>query len=377
MKKIYCDLQNMKAQKTGLGFYTENLFKGLLQNKKNYYKGILYGKYTKKINQLKQEFEGNIIYRMLPYYSNLKIKNKIFWKIFPFKINIFFKDKIDIYHCFHIAIPLKSSSKIIVTVHDIIPILYPELTSEKIESKKYLKILKESCNRADIIVTVSEYSKNDIIRYLGVDSKKIRIVSPGIELEEYEKVKEEEIKKIKEKYKLNERFILFLGTLEPKKNIINIIKGFERANLKNIKLVIAGGKGWKYDKIFETYENSLYKDKIQILDYINEEDKIALYKQAKLFIFPSLYEGFGMPVLEAMAAGTPVITSNISSLPEVTGNAALLVNPHDIDEIAKAIEEVMSNKKLEEEMIREGLEQAKKFTWKNSVKKLEKIYSEL
>ena len=114
-----------------------------------------------------------------------------------------------------------------------------------------------------------------------------------------------------------------------------------------------------------------------MLDYIAEEDKIALYKGAELFIFPSLYEGFGMPVLEAMASGIPVITSNISSLPEVAGEAAILVNPYDIVEIAKAIKNVIKNDKLKKEMIEKGLKQARKFTWENSVKKLEKIYSEL
>lgn len=377
MKKIYCDLQNMKEKKTGLGFYTENLFKRLVQNKKNIYKGVIYGKYSQGAKQLKNIFGRNIVYRMLPYYSNIEIKNKIFWRIFPFKIDIFFRDKIDIYHCFHTAIPSKSSSKTIITVHDIIPILYPNLTSEKKENKKYLENLKEKCNRATIVITVSEYSKRDIIKYLEIDSKKIRVVSPGIELEDYGKITIEEINRIKEKYNLQKKFILFLGTLEPKKNIVNIIKGFERINIKNMELIIAGGKGWKYEEIFETYENSKYKNNIKMLDYIPEEDKIALYKAAELFIFPSLYEGFGMPVLEAMATGTPVITSNISSLPEVAEDAAILVNPYDIVEIAKAIENVIKNDRLKKEMIEKGLKQARKFTWENSVKKLEKIYSEL
>ena len=158
---------------------------------------------------------------------------------------------------------------------------------------------------------------------------------------------------------------------------MNIIKGFEIADLENIELVIAGGKGWKYEGIFETYKNSPCKKNIQMLDYIAEEDKIALYKGAELFVFPSLYEGFGMPVLEAMASGTPVITSNVSSLPEVAGDAAILVNPYDVKEISKAMKNIIENEELKKKMIRKGLDQVKKFTWEESVKKLEKIYSEL
>ena len=377
MKSIYCDLQFLKGRKTGVGFYTEQLFKGLIKNNKNIYKGIIYGRETFKSLELKNELGLNILHKKIPYYSYEGIKNKVFWSFFPFKINKFFEDKVDIYHCFYTNIPSKISSKLIITVHDIIPILYPELCPNKIDKEKYLNDLKKKCLKANLIITVSEYSKQDIINYLGIEASKIRIVPPGIDLKNYDLVEEKEISRVKEKYDLNDKFILFLGALEPKKNIINIIKGFERANLKNIKLVIAGGKGWKYEEIFETYKNSSYKKNIQMLDYIAEEDKIALYKGAELFIFPSLYEGFGMPVLEAMASGIPVITSNISSLPEVAGKAAILVNPYDIVEIAKAIKNVIKNDKLKKEMIEKGLKQARKFTWENSVKKLEKIYSEL
>ena len=220
------------------------------------------------------------------------------------------------------------------------------------------------------------------MKYLDVSEDKIRIVSPGIDLNKYSKNYLEEKNRVKIKYKLPENFILFLGALEPKKNIVNIIKGFEKYKEdfkdKKIKLIIAGGKGWKYEEIFETYENSKIKEDIIFIGYIDEEDKIPLYKLSRLFIFPSLYEGFGMPVLEAMAAGTPVITSNISSLPEVVGDGAILINPYSIKEISNAINKILNgNEEFLKQMIIKGKEQSKKFTWAISVEKLEKIYKEL
>lgn len=374
MKKICLDLQPMLSQKTGIGYYTENLVKNLYNGNKNKYTGVTFSFFRRKKNQRLIEGIRYKHYNFFPFYSE---KIRFISKFLPISTNFFLKENYDIYHSFNSNIPykIKKNINVIITIHDLIPFLFPELC--KGDKKKYFDSLVEKIKRVNIIITVSEYSKRDIIKYLKVDPQKIRIVSPGIELKDYERVKDNEIKKVKEKYNLPKKFILFLGALEPKKNIVNIIKGFERANLKNIKLVIAGGKGWKYEEIFETYKNSPYKKNIQMLDYIAEEDKIALYKGAELFIFPSLYEGFGMPVLEAMASGIPVITSNISSLPEVAGEAAILVNPYDIVEIAKAIENVIKNDKLKKEMIEKGLKQARKFTWENSVKKLEKIYSEL
>ncbi|RGJ28889.1 glycosyltransferase family 1 protein [Fusobacterium varium] len=175
------------------------------------------------------------------------------------------------------------------------------------------------------------------------------------------------------------KFVLYLGALEPRKNIPNIILGFSKYKEEkvdsDIKLVIAGKKAWQYENIFKTYELSKYKKDIIFTDYIDEKDKIILYKMAKLFIFPSLYEGFGMPVLEAMASGTPVITSNNSSLTEVVGEAGILVNPDSVEEISKAIAKILDGEEdYINDLIAKGKEQAKKFTWENSTKLLEDIY---
>lgn len=377
MKKICLDIQPLLKVKTGIGTYTENLVKGLVTNGKNDYIGIIYTllEKNKKVPLVSFDYKEC---KFLPYFYQ---KLDFFWKKIPFSINSLINLDFDIYHSFDIRIPHKVKGKIIITIHDLIPFLFPEYMNN-IDKNKFLKYINNNVQRADLIITVSEYSKKEILKYLDTSKDKIRIVSPGINLDKYSKNYFEERNKIKVKYNLSENFILFLGALEPKKNIINIIKGFERykenINDKEIKLVIAGGKGWKYEEIFTYYEKSKIKKEIIFLGYIDEEDKIPLYKLSKLFIFPSLYEGFGMPVLEAMAAGTPVITSNVSSLPEVAGKGAILINPYSVEEIAEGINKIINgDKEFIENLITQGKEQAKKYTWEKSVEKLEKIYEEL
>lgn len=370
MKKIGLNITPMLGQKTGIGWYTYKIIEKLIERNKNIYIGEVFNFYRRHdINKIR----NNI--KKIEIEENIFFPRRLFNKLnYIFSYNLFFKKKKEIYHFFSFKIPKKIKGKVVVTIHDMIYKIYPETTQIK-NMDKFDKEINHSIIMSDKIIAVSEATKKDILRYFNISEKKIEVIYPGVEDELYKTYifKKQSIKK----YKIGTKYILFLGTLEPRKNIVNIIKSFERANLKEIKLVITGGKGWKYEEIFEAYKNSPCKDKIQMLDYIAEEDKIALYKGAELFIFPSLYEGFGMPVLEAMAAGTPVITSNISSLPEVAGDAAILVNPYDIDEISKAIKNIIGDEVLKKEMIRKGLEQAKKFTWENSVKKLEKIYSEL
>jgi glycosyltransferase involved in cell wall biosynthesis len=173
---------------------------------------------------------------------------------------------------------------------------------------------------------------------------------------------------VKTKYNLPEKFILFLGTIEPRKNIVGLIQAYSQLKIKNYKLqnyklVIAGGKGWRSNEIYEEWEKSEYKDDIIFLGYIDNQDKPYIYNLASVFVYPSFYEGFGFPPLEAMACGVPVITSFASSLPEIVGDAGIMIDPYNINDLAEAISKVLSDEKLRNSMIEKGLEQAKKFSW--------------
>lgn len=243
--------------------------------------------------------------------------------------------------------------------------------------------IKKSLEKSDVIVTVSNSAKEDIIKYYGKKYKnKIKIVEPGVNLDKYKQEFSTEYTEevlFKLGIKKNDEFMFTIGTLQKRKNILNIIRAFNRykENNSKLKLVIAGNPGDNYQEIINEYNSSKYKNDIKILNYISEEEKIVLYKNAKIFIFPSLYEGFGMPIVEAMATGISVITSNISSMPEVLGDAGILVNPYSIEEISKAIEKYDTNEKLRKESVEKGYIQCQKFTWENSAKKLEKIYKEM
>lgn len=371
MKKISLEIQWAVGQKTGIGWYIYNITKELQKNNKNNYIGEFIN-FNKKYDVKKElDFDINLKEnRIMPYkvYSFLTQKLKI-------NHNLLLGTKSEIYHFFNFIIPKNIKGKVINTIHDTVFLSAPETMGhrKKIEDYRY------GAEKSDLIITISESAKKDIIKNLNVPEKKIRIVTPGIDLKSYSKqITFEERKKIREKYKLPSDYILYLGTLEPRKNIERIIRSFleyKKMSNTNIKLVLAGGKGWKYEKIMNLVNQN--SKNIIITGYIDEKDKIAFYKMAKIFVFPSLYEGFGIPVLEAMACGVPVITSNVSSLPEVGGDAALLVNPLDEKEIMLGYQKILTDDILREKMIQKGFEQAKKFQWKESAKQLEKIYEEL
>ena len=200
-----------------------------------------------------------------------------------------------------------------------------------------------------------------------IDDEKIKVVYSGINSVSNIEPSEASISKIRNKYKLPENYILYLGTIEPRKNIIGIIRAFEelkKHNIKkNYKLVIAGSKGWLCKDVFEVAKNSTVINDIFFTGFVDDEDKSILYKLAEIFVYPSFYEGFGFPPLEAMQNGTPIITSNFSSLPEAVGDAAIMVNPYNIDELARAMENLLNDDNLKNNLIQKGFQQTKKFSW--------------
>jgi glycosyltransferase involved in cell wall biosynthesis len=197
-----------------------------------------------------------------------------------------------------------------------------------------------------------------------------------------ENADEEKLSAVKNKYGLPDKFILYLGTVEPRKNIDGIIRGYNELRTMNhelgdYKLVIAGGKGWKSKNIYKEWELSKFKDDIKFLGYIDSADRAYLYNLAAVFVYPSFYEGFGFPPLEAMACGLPVVASYASSLPEVAGEAALMVDPYNINDIARALTEILTDDNLRKKLIARGLEQAKKFSWQKTAEEYLEILSKL
>lgn len=370
-KKISLEIQWAVGPKTGVGWYIFNIVKGLVQNNKNDYTGEFINFMNR--HNVKEQINYNIKIKqnkLIPY----KIYNILTQKL-KISHNFLLGTKSDIYHFFNFTIPKNIKGKIIITIYDTVFFTVPETMGDMKTISEY----RYAAEKSDLIITISESAKSDIIKHFNVSEEKIKIVTPGIDLQKYShKYSKSELENIRKKYNLPQNYILYLGTIEPRKNIERIVKSFKRYKQEindDLKLVIVGKKGWKYDNIMKLIE-SMGTD-IIITGYIDEEDKVPIYKLAQIFVFPSLYEGFGMPILEAMASGTPVITSNISSMPEVAGNAGILVDPFDENEIFGAYKKILSDKKLKKEMVQRGLEQAKKFEWKKSVEILEKIYEEI
>ncbi|MZK52795.1 glycosyltransferase family 4 protein [Clostridium beijerinckii] len=378
--KISLELQPCLKNKSGIGIYAYEISKRL----QKYSDITLYGDIFNFINRnnIEKDIDGlnfnKNIFSLFPYGVYRRM-----WNYVPVRYNWLFNDKSNIYHFFNFIVPPRIKGKVITTIHDMTYELYPE-TMDKKNLKRIKSDIQYSVNRADKIVTVSESSKRDIIKFLNVDEAKIEIVYNGVEYHKFNKsYSEDEKSKIRVKYNLQDNYILYMGTLEPRKNIESIIEAFslfkkeDTMSNQNTKLVIAGKKGWLFENIFNLVNKLSLKDEVIFTDYIEEEDKSLIYNMASLFVFPSLYEGFGIPVLEAMASSVPVITSNVSSLPEVAGDAAILVEPKDIKSIAEYMGKVLVDKELRNNLIKKGHEQAKKFTWESSAKKLVNIYRDL
>jgi len=272
-----------------------------------------------------------------------------------------------------ISAPVSAGCKKIVTFHDLSFKRYPEFFDMKRKLWHFSNNPKKQAQEADRVIAVSESTAWDLTDIYSVDSDRVRVVYSGISEEFSKEHTREELWHVRAKYKLPERFILSLSTIEPRKNVLGTVRAFELFKESNrtgsdpvrldIKLVIAGRPGWLYKETFKAIKKSKWRDDIQYIDFVQDEDKPALYKLAELFVYPSIYEGFGFPALEAMAAGTPVITSACSSLPEVVEDAALLVDPFNVSDIAWMMEEVIRDRALASFLREKGLAQAQKFSW--------------
>jgi glycosyltransferase involved in cell wall biosynthesis len=229
---------------------------------------------------------------------------------------------------------------------------------------------------SDQIIADSFHTKNDIVRYYRVPDQKITVVHLGAS-EEYRPLDDGVVEPVKRKYGLNFPFALFVGTLEPRKNIPTLLKAFYLCKKKSpvLKLVIVGQNGWKYSKIFSTLANLHLEKEVIFPQYVPHEDLPAIYNAAKLFVYPSLYEGFGLPPLEAMQCGVPVITSDTSSLPEIVGDGGIMVSPYDVQGLAERMSEMVSDDTLRRENIRYGLSRAQLFSWEKCARQTQNVYN--
>lgn len=288
------------------------------------------------------------------------------------------KDKLDIFWGPRQILPIYMPPKIkkIVTIHDLVWIYYPQ--TMEMYNKIVMQILgPKTIQKADHIITVSNSTANSIIEHFNINPDKITVVYHGCD--QYKPLdKKISAEYIANKYKISSNYILTVCTLEPRKNLKTILEVFKDFKKTGFQFVIAGAFGWKYSKIMALYNKlGFSENQVKFLGYVQDEDMNKLYSGAILFVFPSIYEGFGLPPLEAMASGTPVIVSNSSSLPEIVGDAGILVNPFDIKEWKEAILKVLSDSTFYNLKKEQGLKRAKNFTWQSSASKILDIFEKI
>ena len=272
---------------------------------------------------------------------------------------------------------LSSEAELILTVHDVSIRVLPEVFSQKMRLwHKYIGIDK-LLDRANTIIAVSESTKRDLIDIYGVKGEKIKVIYSGIDPLFRQKFSQSAIQQVKQKYNLPERYILYLGTIEPRKNIQLLIQAFERIATKDkeVKLVIAGVNGWLYKQIHQSIDNSPFRDRILRIGFVDILDKPIVYKLARVFVYPSLYEGFGFPPLEAMASGTPTIVANNSAFPEIVLDAAYKTSPYDVLELTDIMHTLLTDSNMHQYYTELGLKRSLDFDWNNTGKQVYEILS--
>lgn len=285
------------------------------------------------------------------------------------------KNSIDIYHASrNMGVPLFPSISIVVTIHDVIPIVFPKQYLGNILERLYYKIsLRLSVNNSKKIITVSEFTKKELINFYGIEANKIIVVPNGYNNSFRRIYNRDLLQAIKEKYKLDEKFILSIGGSEYRKNMQRLIHVYQKHFSGTYKLIVIGGK-WRNTDLPGKYASD---KNIRFLTNIPEEDLIAIYNMAEVFVFPSFYEGFGIPVLEGMACGVPVVTSNVSSMPEVGGEAAIYFDPFNEEDMAVKIDKVLQDETLRKTMIAKGLERVKEYSWEKCAAETLRVYREV
>ena len=285
---------------------------------------------------------------------------------------------LDVLHSPDFIPPAGARCPTVITVHDLAFLLYPRFLTR--ESARYYGQVDEAARIADHIIAVSESTKRDTVRLLGVPEEKITVIHEAAHPLFTPITNEEALARVRTRYNLPSEFILFVSTIEPRKNIPTLLRAFRRLrdNYKSqAVLAIAGNRGWLVEEVDAVIEELNLGEAVRCLGGVPNEELVYLYNAAKLFVLPSFYEGFGLPPLEAMACGTPVIVSNTSSLPEVVGDAGWLVNPEDVEGLTVAMYRILTDENLRHEMRSKGLKRAATFSWDRAARETIQVYQKV
>jgi glycosyltransferase involved in cell wall biosynthesis len=288
------------------------------------------------------------------------------------------RDRIQVLHAMAFVAPLLSPCPIVITVLDLSFLLYPDAFNAF--KRSYLRLMTRlSVRQARQVIAISESTRRDVIARLGVPAERVRTVYCGVD-PRFKPLPAAEVAAFRRRKDLPERFVLFLGTIEPRKNVSRLVDAFAQLlaadpeTTSDLYLVVAGDKGWFSEPVFAQVEGLGLEDRVFFPGYVSEDEKVLWYNAATCFCYPSLYEGFGLPPLEAMACGVPVITSNVSSLPEVVGDAGLTVPPGDTAVLCEALRRLIVNPALRAELAQRGRVRARRFSWAQAARQTVGVY---
>jgi len=363
--KVGIDIRSTLKRKTGVGYYTLNLINSLADIDT----GTSYHLYS-YIRLL--DFK-----RRLPKLPGSNFKHRV--DRLGFKPSLKMKD-VDIFHTSSYDIPKFGNVKLVTTIHDIIPLVYPEGYPKEVLrglEEKVKRVLSES----DLIIVDSKSTGKDLKAKFSAPEDKVRVVYPGRDesLKAMEG-KDDAKEYIRKNYHIDKPFILFTGTIEKRKNVKGLMEAFfalKKSGKIPHQLVIVGMTGWGAEPALKLLESSPFKDEVEMIGYIERKDMVMFYNSADVFVYPSFYEGFGFPILEAFSSGVPVITSKTTSCGELAGDSALTIDPDDDGALRDAIRRILSDNELKANLVRRGFERVQSFSWKNTAKQFSNIFSEL
>ncbi|MBD2363477.1 glycosyltransferase family 4 protein [Anabaena minutissima FACHB-250] len=381
MLKIAIDATSLTSQPSGIGLYVYNLIHALYSLQKNENFELRVVRQPRLKNWLKLRVnEPNFLNLDTPVYtlpipvSITNLLSKIPNPILPYYEGYFGFPNI-VHGTDYFVYPCAKSINLM-TIYDLTFIKYSHFSSQIV--KTYTNRINQCLKWTDLIITISENSKQDIIKYLNISPEKV-FVTPLASRYNSDYFYTDNSLNLEQQvsYDFSKPYLLFVSTIEPRKNINAIIAAFnilkQQYKIEH-QLVLIGKKGWIYESIFAAIENSTWSKEIHHLDYLSDELVALFYSKADVFVYPSFYEGFGLPVLEAMTLGAPVVASNSSSIPEVAGDAAILIDPQDSMQLAESILKLISDRELRQDLINRGKERAKLFTWERTARETLKAY---
>jgi glycosyltransferase involved in cell wall biosynthesis len=379
--RIGIDYTAAVRQRAGIGRYTRNLVRALaaLDSHNSY---VLFTAGGRVQSNDSEPWPANFRLRQVPVSDRWL---HILWQRLRLPVRIqLVTGKLDLFHSPDFVLPPVGRTPALVTVHDLSFLRLPECFVPGFA--EYLRsAVSRAVRRANCIVADSESTRTDLIDLMAVDDSRVAVLYPGVEARFQPVVDKTSLDRVRHNYGLPSSFVLGLGTLQPRKNFVALIDAFQRllhaeaasTQPQDLQLVLAGEKGWMYDEIPLAARKAGIEDRVQFVGFVADSDLPALYSLASVFAFPSLYEGFGLPVLEAMACGVPVVAADNSSLPEVVGEAGLLVNARDADGLARALSRLLRDRSLRDRLVAAGHKQAQRFAWGRAAEQLLALYGQI